>query len=99
MSTVLDLITRNAAETLGLKGCSLGLFDRETRELQVVSAYGLGKSDLNEKRRLTDIPLSEALKGKPVMLKSTRESIESIFETRFLFVRITPFGSLVVPEV
>lgn len=79
LSTVLGLITRNAAETLNIKACSLGLLDPETKELEVVSAHGLGASNLGEGTRLTDVHLGrEALKGKPVVIADlTREKTTS----------------------
>ena len=68
LPTVLSLIVRNAAETLNLKACSLGLLDRETKEIEVVAAYGLGE-EYTRGARIADIPLGrDAMKGRPVVV-------------------------------
>lgn len=68
LPTVLNLIVRNVAETLNLKACSLGLLDRETKELEVVAAYGLGE-EYARGAKIKDIPLSrDAMKGRPVVV-------------------------------
>jgi len=63
LSSVLDLITRRAVEVLGLKACSLGLWDKKTSKFEVVAVHGL------EDRNARNVPIdSKALKGLPVVV-------------------------------
>ncbi len=48
LEATLNLLAKNIAEQMGVKGCSIRLLDEKTKTLQIVAAYGMGKSYLEK---------------------------------------------------
>ena len=46
LETTLNVLARNTASLIGVKGCTIRLLDERTRTLQIVAAYGMPKSYL-----------------------------------------------------
>jgi PAS domain S-box-containing protein len=74
---VLDMIVRKIPEVMGLKGCSLRLLNRETKELELVAYHGLSESYVNKGPVGYDASIDDALAGKTVSEYDISEHTDS----------------------
>ncbi len=63
---VLNMIVRKIPEVMGLKGSSLRLLNKETRQLELVAYYGLSEKYANKGPVACDASIDDALAGKTV---------------------------------
>jgi signal transduction protein with GAF and PtsI domain len=55
LQKTLNILAKNITEQMGVKGCTIRLFDEKTRTLQIVAAYGMPKTYLEK----GPVPLEE----------------------------------------
>ena len=63
-----DLIAEHAAKAVGVKACSLRLYNYNKTELIHIASYGLSEAYLNKGPLSADKSVAEVLKGKTVCL-------------------------------
>lgn len=66
LNEVLNMIVRKIPEVMGLKGSSLRLLNRETRQLELAAYYGLSDRYANKGPVAFDASIDDALAGKAV---------------------------------
>jgi GAF domain-containing protein len=71
LQQVLDLIVREAAETMGLKGSTLRLLDEKRINVELKAAHGFSSEYLMRDKIISADGVKEALEGKPVMIEDT----------------------------
>ncbi|NOZ69378.1 MAG: GAF domain-containing protein [Deferribacteres bacterium] len=76
---VLNMIVRKIPEVMGLKGSSLRLLNRETRQLELVAYYGLSEKYANKGPVACDASIDDALAGKTVSEYDITEHRDSIY--------------------
>jgi GAF domain-containing protein len=68
---VLDLIVREAAETMGLKGSTLRLLDEKRANVELKAAYGFSEEYLKRDRIISADGVKEALDGSRIVIEDT----------------------------
>jgi GAF domain-containing protein len=66
---VLQAISQNAAEAMGVRGCSIMLLSPDRRQLHHSADYGLSEKYLKKGPVNVDLSMSEALSGRSVAVK------------------------------
>ena len=65
---ILHILTAEICQVLGMKGASIRLINEETGTLDLITTYGLSEEFLNKGPVYTEKSISEALKGKNVVI-------------------------------
>jgi len=66
LKEVLDMIAQKIPQVMGLKGASLRLLNRDTKQLELAAYYGLSENYANKGPVSYDASIDDALAGKPV---------------------------------
>ncbi|MGE0085172.1 MAG: GAF domain-containing protein [Desulfococcaceae bacterium] len=66
---ILHILTANIAETFGMKGVNIRLLNKENNALELVATYGLSEEFLAKGTVSADKSVTEALKGKTVIIR------------------------------
>jgi GAF domain-containing protein len=66
---IMEILSADVAEALGVKASSVLLIDKETQTLELVASYGLSKTYLNRGPLSVEKSMVETIKGKPVVIK------------------------------
>ena len=69
MKTIFQTLTAEIAKGLGVKASSILLIDKDKQTLELVASYGLSEKYLNKGPISAEKSISDALKGKPVVIK------------------------------
>ena len=71
LTEVLNLITQNMVAVLDVKACSVFLWDRRQRTLEISATHGLTESYLKKGAIDADKSIKETLQGEPVLIRDT----------------------------
>ena len=71
LSEVLNLIAKNVVAVLNVKACTVFLWDRKKRTLEVSATHGLNESYLKKGPLDADKSITETLQGEPVLIQDT----------------------------
>jgi len=71
LQQVLDLIVREATETMGLKGSTLRLLDEKRTNVELKASFGFTTEYLKRDRIISADGVKEALEGNPVLIEDT----------------------------
>ncbi len=66
---IMNILSADVAGALGVKASSVRLLDEERENLELVASYGLSQKYLNKGPISGEKSISDALKGKPVVVK------------------------------
>jgi PAS domain S-box-containing protein len=66
LKEVLDMIAQKIPQVMGLKGASLRLLNKDTKQLELAAYYGLSENYANKGPVSYDASIDDALAGKPV---------------------------------
>ncbi len=77
LNEMLDMITRKIPEVMGLKGSTLRLLNKEKKQLELASYYGLSDKYANKGTVSYDASIEDALAGKAVSEYDITEHKES----------------------
>jgi PAS domain S-box-containing protein len=66
LNEMLDMIVRKIPEVMGLKGATLRLLNKEKKQLELASYYGLSDKYVNKGTVAYDASINDAMAGKPV---------------------------------
>ncbi|MEW6601711.1 MAG: GAF domain-containing protein [Nitrospirota bacterium] len=66
LKEVLDMIAQKIPQVMGLKGASLRLLNKESKQLELAAYYGLSEKYANKGPVSYDASIDDALAGKPV---------------------------------
>jgi GAF domain-containing protein len=69
VKTILQAMTQDLVESLGLKAAQVRLLDEDKRTLKTVASFGLSEKYLNKGPIMADKNIAEALKGKTIAIK------------------------------
>ncbi len=76
---VFNIIVRKIPEVMSLKGCSLRLLNKETKELELVAYHGLSENYVNKGPVGYDASIDDALAGKTVSEYDISEHTDSVY--------------------
>jgi len=68
LKDILQVLTANVAQALGVKAATIRLLDDDRKTLNLVASYGLSEKYLNKGPISAEKSIAEALKGKPVVV-------------------------------
>jgi GAF domain-containing protein len=71
LQQVLDLIVREAAQTMGLKGSTLRLLDEKRSNIELKAAFGFSADYLKRDKIISAEGVKEALQGSPLVIEDT----------------------------
>jgi GAF domain-containing protein len=69
LQQLLDLIVKEATQTMGLKGSTLRLFDEKRANLELKAAYGFSPEYLKRDKTISAQGVKDASEGKPVIIE------------------------------
>ena len=67
---IMHILSADVADALGVKAASVRLLDESKEKLELVASYGLSEKYLDKGPISAEKSIAEALKGKPVVVKS-----------------------------
>jgi GAF domain-containing protein len=70
LKTILQTLTKAVAKSLDVKAASVRLLDSDKQTLKLVASFGLSEKYLNKGPISAEKSISEALKGKPVVINN-----------------------------
>jgi len=69
LKDILQVLTANVAQALGVKAATIRLLDDDRKTLNLVASYGLSEKYLNKGPISAEKSIAEALEGKPVVVR------------------------------
>lgn len=69
---VLESITKNTVDLLSIKGCTLFLLDKKTKQLLVSKSHGLSEEYINKGPVDSEVSIQNTLKGEWVLVPDAR---------------------------